>query len=227
MSVDLDEARSIAPRGSAPHAARHLIAVPYRQAGLIALCAFAGAMAAMALSALHAPGKVVDAHVAVQGQREQASPRPSAIGVSHEPSDRAVVRLQLDLDPQPVAADVDASATSVAQAPGAALRLDDAHQVDRVEAYLESSPPAAGPIPVVADERPVAIVAWPGLVAGLFLGLLVAGLRELPGGRMRTPREAEWALGAPVLGAIPTLSAKARAASVALSKRPVDAMNPA
>jgi capsular polysaccharide biosynthesis protein len=58
------------------------------------------------------------------------------------------------------------------------------------------------------------MVALPGLIAGLLLGLLFAALRELRGGRMRSPREAEWALGAPVLGAIPTLSAKARDAAV-------------
>ena len=65
-------------------------------------------------------------------------------------------------------------------------------------------------------ERPLATpdrgqgVGLTGLVAGLLLGLVLAALRELGGARMRTPRQAEWALGAPVLGAIPTLSAKAR-----------------
>ena len=83
------------------------------------------------------------------------------------------------------------------------------------------APPAAGGLPRASSvggagpggER--ARPTLPGLVAGLLLGLLVAALRELGGERMRSPREAQWALGAPVLGAIPTLSAKARAALLA------------
>ncbi len=53
-----------------------------------------------------------------------------------------------------------------------------------------------------------------GPLAGLLLGLLLAGRRELGGDRMRSPREAAQALGLPVLGAIPTLSAKARTACI-------------
>lgn len=62
----------------------------------------------------------------------------------------------------------------------------------------------------VAEGEKKKVVAMRGPVAGLMLGLLLAALRELGGDRMRSSREAEWALGAPVLGAIPTLSAKAR-----------------
>ncbi len=39
---------------------------------------------------------------------------------------------------------------------------------------------------------------------------------------MRTAREAQWALGVPVLGTIPTLSAKARAASIVRAPRAPD-----
>jgi uncharacterized protein involved in exopolysaccharide biosynthesis len=66
--------------------------------------------------------------------------------------------------------------------------------------------------PGAADGRKPPLLALLGPLGGLLLGLLLAGLRELGGDRMRSPREAEWALGAPVLGAIPTLSAKARSA---------------
>jgi hypothetical protein len=80
---------------------------------------------------------------------------------------------------------------------------------------LRRAPPAAGRLLQVsaepaADDSGRRRPTLPGLAAGLLLGLLVAALRELGGERMRSPREAQWALGAPVLGAIPTLSAKAR-----------------
>lgn len=71
--------------------------------------------------------------------------------------------------------------------------------------------------PAVAEARNKT-VAWLGTLAGLLLGLLWAATRELGGNRMRSPREAEWALGAPVLGTIPTLSAKARDAWFEASK---------
>jgi hypothetical protein len=61
--------------------------------------------------------------------------------------------------------------------------------------------------PHVGNKRFVALL---GTAGGLLLGLLLGGLRELGGGRMRSARETESALGVPVLGAIPTLSAKAR-----------------
>ena len=69
---------------------------------------------------------------------------------------------------------------------------------------------AAPDHPTLADGRKNGIVVLLGTIAGLVLGLLLAGLRELGGDRMRSVRDAERALGAPVLGGIPTLSAKAR-----------------
>ena len=89
-------------------------------------------------------------------------------------------------------------------------------KLDQIDLYLRLNPTEADSRVIIdAPDHPVAgqkkkIVALLGPVAGLLLGLLLAALRELGGNRMRSPREAEWALGAPVLGAIPTLSAKAR-----------------
>ena len=95
-----------------------------------------------------------------------------------------------------------------------ALRMDDAREPDAIDAALRLAPPAAGR---VSDDAPVRVApdgrghgAWPGLLAGLLLGLAMAALRELRGQRMRSPREAEWALGVPVLGAIPTLPTRSR-----------------
>jgi uncharacterized protein involved in exopolysaccharide biosynthesis len=93
-------------------------------------------------------------------------------------------------------------------------------KLDQIDLYLRLNPTEAESRVVIdAPDHPSAaegkkkpIVALLGPVAGLLLGLLLAGLRELGGERMRSPREAEWALGVPVLGAIPTLSAKARSA---------------
>jgi tyrosine-protein kinase Etk/Wzc len=91
-------------------------------------------------------------------------------------------------------------------------------KLDQIDLYLRLNPTEAESRVIIdAPDHPTAaegkkkkIVALLGPVAGLLLGLLLAGLRELGGERMRSPREAEWALGVPVLGAIPTLSAKAR-----------------
>ena len=89
-------------------------------------------------------------------------------------------------------------------------------KLDQIDLYLRLNPTEADSRVIIdAPDHPVVgqkkkIVALLGPVAGLLLGLLLAALRELGGDRMRSPREAEWALGAPVLGAIPTLSAKAR-----------------
>ena len=91
-------------------------------------------------------------------------------------------------------------------------------ELDQVDLYLRLNPAEAGSRvvidapdhPTVAEGKKKAIVALVGPLAGVLLGLLLAGLRELGDERMRSPREAEWALGVPVLGAIPTLSPKIR-----------------
>ena len=91
-------------------------------------------------------------------------------------------------------------------------------KLDQIDLYLRLNPTEAESRviidapdhPTVAEGKKKKIVALLGPMAGLMLGLLLAALRELGGDRMRSPREAQWALGAPVLGAIPTLSPKAR-----------------
>ena len=89
-------------------------------------------------------------------------------------------------------------------------------KLDRIDLSLGTG--AEGRVIIEAPDRPAVaegkkkIVALLGPLAGLLLGLLLAALRELGGDRMRSPHEAERALGVPVLGAIPTLSAKARSA---------------
>lgn len=91
-------------------------------------------------------------------------------------------------------------------------------KLDQIDLYLRLNPTEAESRvvidapdhPTAAEGKKKAIVALVGPLAGLLLGLLLAGLRELGGERMRSPREAEWALGVPVLGAIPTLSPKIR-----------------
>lgn len=93
------------------------------------------------------------------------------------------------------------------------------NKLDQVELYLRLTPAEAESRVVIdapdhpgpGDGRKKLGVAILGPLAGLLAGLFLAGLRELGGDRMRSPRAAEWALGVPVLGAIPTLSAKARA----------------
>jgi uncharacterized protein involved in exopolysaccharide biosynthesis len=93
-------------------------------------------------------------------------------------------------------------------------------RLDQVELALRTDPPVStGRYLVDVPDRPAedsgrrtAFVATWGPLAGLLLGLLLAGLREFGGDRLRSAREAEWALGAPVLGALPTLSQRARSA---------------
>ena len=134
-------------------------------------------------------------------------PVPRREAAALAPEAGATAGLRLDLEPGATVAPLaDAPDAEASIAP---LRLDDARQLDEVLATLSRAPPAAG------SSSPGGTAAWPGLVAGLLAGLLLAGLRELRGERMRSPREAEWALGVPVLGTIPTLSAKARDACFA------------
>ena len=216
MNLEPNDPVGRAPRGTPPRAARLLLEIPYRQAGLVALCALAGIAAPLGLAKLRPPAQVASARAPTQ------HPRPKPVGDA--------VRLRLALDPDVAVAQDDSSTTIVAHAssPGAALRLDHVHQADPIDAWLQSTPPAAGHGVLEADlgTAPAAdaspTTGWRGLGIGLLLGLLLAALREWPGGRMRTVREAEWALGAPVLGAIPTLSTKARAASVSRAKPPAD-----
>jgi hypothetical protein len=198
------------PRGARPRAGRLLIAVPWRQAGLIALCAFAGA-AATTLASMRQPPVVASATQVRPRVPQRVAPSPEADASS---------ALRLDLEPGNFRENDATRLADASEPPPSSPRVDDAHPLDEIDAALRQAPPAAGRIvgnvagrPLPGPEAP-GLAALPGLVAGLLLGLLLAALRELHGGRMRSPREAEWALGVPVLGAIPTLSAKAREAAV-------------
>ena len=185
--------------------AQRVIAVPWRHAGLIALFALAGGLASASFWPHPVPPRV-----------DVVKPRMQAI------QDAPPEGIELRIDQEPDAATLAVEAVRIA---GAArdslgtLRLDAAAADDAIDAALREAPPAAGRVmraPSAGSEHPRA--SLPGLAAGLLMGLLVASLRELGGQRMRSSREAQWALGAPVLGAIPTLSAKARDALVGPSQ---------
>lgn len=98
-------------------------------------------------------------------------------------------------------------------------------ELDQIGVAARRDPMDAGSRAVVdaPEDSKGNAVALLGTAAGLLLGLLVAAVRELGGERMRSPREAEWALGVPVLDAIPTLSAKARNACLGLPLNAPDA----
>ena len=202
-----------APSHGAPSGlvAQRLVAVPWRHAGLIAACVVGGGLASALFWSPPVP-------VPVPARVAAAVPRVQEILDAPSASSPGGVDLRLDLDPGAAVAQADAPpASSPAPQPGA-------HPLDEIDAVLRLAPPAAGRAMLAlpaGDERSNALL--PGLVAGLLLGLLVAARRELGGQRMRSPREAEWALGAPVLGAIPTLSAKARDALLEPSPMPPDA----
>ena len=88
---------------------------------------------------------------------------------------------------------------------------------DRIDLSLHLPPAAAGRRTASGEAtQPTTVDSWTrlGPLAGLLLGLLLAARRELGGDRMRSARDAERALGLPVLGAIPTLSARARRAQL-------------
>ena len=188
--------------------AQRLIAVPWRHAGLIAVCAVVGGLASALFWSPPAPAHVAAAVPRVQEILDAPS-APSPGGVD----------LRLDLEPGAAVVRADATPAS-----SPTLRSGAARPLDEIDAMLRLAPPSAGRVmraPPAGGAR--TDVMLPGLVAGLVLGLLVAARRELGGERMRSPREAEWALGAPVLGAIPTLSAKARDALLEPSPTPPDA----
>jgi hypothetical protein len=119
----------------------------------------------------------------------------------------APARVQTQLPSAPSAGDVHSMAGS-----GLKLDLDPGLAIAGDGSTLVSSRNEARRIDIDADRALPAsrIAVLLGPLAGLSLGLLLAALRELGGDRMRSPGDAQRALGVPVLGAIPTLSAKAR-----------------
>ena len=204
-----------------PRAVQRLVAVPWRHPALILACALAGAGATAALAPRQAAAPaalVVPAH----GRVQPILPAPDVLASVPLLSGAGGPGLRLDFELGP----------SLEASTGEVVAQDDdggvadAHAVDDIDALLRQSPPAAGSlVPRALDgvgpPPPSGLGAGlvPGLLAGLLLGLLAAAARELRGDRMRSVREAEWALGAPVLGAIPTLSARARRALLAPASR--------
>jgi hypothetical protein len=220
--------------GRPPRMAQRLVAVPWRHPGLVALFALAGAVATGAPWPRPAPAPLVVARARVQ----PILPAPDVVASAAVLSgaDGPGLRLDLELGPQP-AGPTDAGAAPLDGARSAdasrspTLRLDDAQVSDDIDTLLARAPAAAGRI---APAGSVSLrlagrggAAAAGLVAGLLLGLLAAAAREWRGDRMRSSREAEWALGAPVLGAIPTLPARTRAAMLAPRARRGAAAEPA
>jgi hypothetical protein len=205
-TLDAEAPRARASDATPPDiVAQRLIAVPWRHAGLIAACVLAGGFASTAFWRHAAPVRV-------------AAAKPHMQAIQDAPAAAAIaIELRLDVDPgAPGAVPMAMQAGDTVQA-SATLRLDEISESDGIEAVLRQAPPAGGrpmatssrPAPAPDAERPRPSLS--GLAAGLLLGLLLAALRELGGERMRSAREATWALGAPVLAAIPTLSTRARA----------------
>jgi len=95
-------------------------------------------------------------------------------------------------------------------------------QLDHVDDLLDArGDDPASRLPTTAPRRPTTIdgappdgLVLPGVLLGLLAGIAVALLRELGGDRLRSARDVRWALGVPVLGALPTLSARSRQALV-------------
>jgi len=201
--------------GAPPRAAQRVIAVPWRHPALILACALAGAGATAVLSQRQAAAPAAVA-LAAHGHVQPILPAPDVVASAPVLAGAGGPGLRLDLELGP------ASAASPAEV---VAQDDDARDVEDVDALLKQSPPAAGALAPRALDGVAPAPAGrgaglaPGLLAGLLLGLLAAAARELRGDRMRSVREAEWALGAPVLGAIPTLSARARGALLAPASR--------
>jgi capsular polysaccharide biosynthesis protein len=83
------------------------------------------------------------------------------------------------------------------------LRLDPSDAESRVIVDQPSRPQANE-----GKRKPLIVLAGP--VAGLLLGLLLAGLRELFDQRLQSRRDVMTRLGLPVLGALPRLSSSER-----------------
>jgi hypothetical protein len=212
--------------GARPHAAQRLVAAPWRHPALVLACAFAGAAATAALAQRHVIAPAMPAPIMAHGHIQPILPAPDVVAAAPVLAGSGGPGLQLDLEFAPGLAVAPGEGVSHAgEARLADAWLDAGFDDEAIDALLKQSPPAGGrPLARVLEETPVpagprAGVLVPGLLAGLLLGLLAAAARELRGDRMRSASEAEWALGAPVLGAIPTLSARARRALLAPASR--------
>lgn len=212
--------------GARPHAAERLVAAPWRHPALVLACAFAGAAATAALAPRHVPAPATPAPIMAHGHIQPILPAPDVVASTPVLAGSGGPGLRLDLEFAPGLAVVPGEGVSRAgETRLADAWLDAGFDDEAIDALLKQSPPTGGrPLARVLEEPPApaglsAGVFVPGLLAGLLLGLLAAAARELRGDRMRSASEAEWALGAPVLGAIPTLSARARRALLAPASR--------
>lgn len=228
------------PRAAPPRSVRDLVAVAYRQAGLIVLCTLIGCgvswMRYVRQPSIYISGDQVQAETDTQVSLRQASQDPSdatnriaaltARNVGGARNGDTDGGLKLDLNPEVntgtgTGTDKSATPTVVAMKsqtlrPALESRLPLPLELplrlqieEEPRDYTDDAPDR----PPAAETRKKIVGAafGPiGPIGGLILGLLLAALREFGGERMRSPREAEWALGVPVLGTIPTLSAKVR-----------------
>jgi hypothetical protein len=196
---------------------RDAVAVLYRQAGLIVLCALAGSAVSLVPSLRQPRLPASIAKAAVQTGQPGARLLLSAVGPAQDGGG-----LKLDLDLESESESESESGAGNGSAPVAvaltAQTLEPQLRLDLIDLFLRPGSSEgerrliveAPDHPRVAESEKNRRVALLGPLAGLLLGLMLAGLRELGGDRMRSVGEAEWALGVPVLGGIPTLSAKAR-----------------
>lgn len=91
-------------------------------------------------------------------------------------------------------------------------------KLDQINLYLRLNPADAESRVIVdtpsqptrADGRKSPLIALAGPIAGLLLGLLLAGLRELFDQRLQSRRDVHTRLGLPVLGALPSLGSAER-----------------
>jgi len=212
--------------GARPRATQRLVAAPWRHPALVLAFALAGAAATAALAQRQAMAPAAPATIMAHGHIQPILPAPEVVASAPILAGAGGPGLRLDLELAPgLAVAPEAGGARDDRAHLADARLDAEFDDDAVDALLRQSPSAGGrPLARVLAETPApaglrggALV--PGLLAGLLLGLLVAAARELRGDRMRSASEAEWALGAPVLGAVPTLSARARRALLAPASR--------
>ena len=184
--------------------ARRLVGVPWRNAGLVALFAALGALGS---------GLIGVTTTALLPAIKPPMLSAERI-VSASSGDGVALRLDLDASVPSGPASSDSSSEAIrpffiSSQSGVAFPQHD-NDVALRGIPLPGVPAQARTEQTTARTywRPRQVVQ--GLLVGVLLGLLVASLRELFAEPLRTSREAEAALGVPVLGAIPTLSRRAR-----------------
>ena len=183
---------------TSPSVARRLIAAPWRHALLVAMLTLVGASGSAIVGRRPAPTPV-DAAAPHRIVRQDA---PAA-------GSREALELQLDLDPagaRPAARDAAGVPQPAPSASAMGTTRDAAPATPRAPGFARR--PAVVRWVSAFQLSPGALL--PGVLGGLLLGLVAACARELFAAPLRSSREAELALGVTVLGAIPTLSSRAR-----------------